>query len=69
MLLIDHKNPKSVTHKEGHQMPESNPRALNSYNSLNKANRIVEMRKVANDNRNILNRLQSASSHYSAVQW
>ena len=27
------------------------------------------MRKVANDNRNILNRLQSASSHYSAVQW
>lgn len=61
MLLIDHKHPKSVQKSEAYfAQPESNPRGLNAYNSLNKANRIVEMRKVATDNVSILNRLQNA---------
>ena len=57
MLLIDHKNNKGVQKPDGYVQPESNPRALNAYNSLNKANRINDMRKVATDNRSILNRL------------
>lgn len=61
MLLIDHKHPKSVQKPEAYYaLPESNPRGLNAYNSLNKHNRIVEMRKVATDNVSILNRLQNA---------
>jgi len=57
MLLIGHKDPKSTGNKEAYALPPSNPKGLNSYDSLNKANRIVEMRKVATDNRQILNRL------------
>ena len=69
MLLIDHKTPKSLQPKELPPKPELNPRALNSYNSLNKATRITEMRKVATDNRSILSRLQNAQSHYSVLDW
>ena len=49
--------------------PESNPRGLNAYNSLNQANRIIEKRKVITDNVSILNRLQNAQSHYSVQGW
>ena len=66
MLLIDHKNPKGQHKADNFVQPESNPRGLNAYNSLNQANRIIEKRKVITDNVSILNRLQNAQSHYSA---
>ena len=49
--------------------PESNPNGLNSYNSLNRAVRIKEIARVADDNKSILGRLQKASSHYSTEKW
>lgn len=70
MLQIDLKPSKNVVSTDalGYK-PESNPNGLNSYNSLNRAVRIKEIARVADDNKNILGRLQTTKSHYSTDKW
>ena len=75
MLQIDLK-PKSQiatvakkAKKQLEQPAESNPNGLNSYGSLNRANRIKDLAKIVDDNKQILKRLQDARSHYSAGTW
>ena len=50
-------------------MPESNPNGLNSYTSLNRAVRIKEIARVADENKDILGRLQNTRSHYNNENW
>ena len=69
MLQIDLKPSTGVVAKPRDSLPESNPNALNAYNSLNRANRIRELAKIVDDNQTILQRLQSASSVYNANKW
>jgi hypothetical protein len=66
MLKIDLKgqNPPKPPMK-----PESNPKAWNQYNSLNRKVRIENLTRIVNDNRSMLSRLQSAKSHYNREQW
>ena len=66
MLQIDLKKSKNVAPGTAYEKPESNPNGLNSYNSLNRAVRIKEIARVADDNKNILNRLQTTKSHYDS---
>lgn len=68
MLQIDLKKSKQCGAKPK-EVPESNPNGLNSYNSLNRAVRIKEIARVADDNRSILGRLQGTKSHYSTSKW
>ena len=68
MLQIDLKPGKGVVTKAPDKL-ESNPNGLNSYASLNRAVRIKEIARVADDNRNILSRLQNTRSHYSTERW
>jgi len=59
MLQIDlkkSKNPKTVSGSIVEKL-ESNPNGLNAYNSLNRAVRIKEIARVADDNKAILDRL------------
>ena len=56
MLQIDLNPSKNVVSKDTDQ-PRSNPVGLNSYQSLNRAVRIKEIARVADDNKTILNRL------------
>ena len=52
MLQIDLKPSKNVTSKDTlADKPESNPSGLNAYNSLNRAVRIKEIARVADDNK------------------
>ena len=70
MLQIDLKPSKNVlssAHVE--PKPESNPNGLNAYNSLNRAVRIKEIAKVADSNKQILDRLQTTKSNYSTEKW
>ena len=70
MLQIDLKPSNHVTVKKQSQiLPDSNPNCLNAYNSLNRANRIRDLARIVDDNKQILNRLQSAGSYYSTEQW
>ncbi len=58
MLQIDLKKSKNVGMSNSVlEKPESNPNGLNSYASLNRAVRIKEIARVADDNKSILNRL------------
>ena len=66
MLQIDLKKSKAVAPGSVFEKPESNPNGLNSYNSLNRAVRIKEIARVADDNKSILNRLQATKSHYNS---
>lgn len=50
-------------------MPESNPNGLNSYASLNRAVRIKEIARVADQNKDILGRLQQTRSFYNNESW
>lgn len=68
MLQIDLKPSKNVV-TTANTKPESNPNGLNSYTSLNRAVRIQEIARVADDNRTFLNRLQNTRSHYSTERW
>lgn len=54
MLQIDLKPSTGVVSKPRDSLPESNPNALNAYNSLNRANRIRELAKIVDDNQTIL---------------
>ena len=70
MLQIDLKPSKNVLSTEMlPDKPESNPSGLNAYNSLNRAVRIKEIARVADDNKSILSRLQTTKSHYSTDKW
>ena len=71
MLQIDLKkgNPGAAASIINFEVPDSNPNGLNSYNSLNRAVRIKEIARVADDNKNILGRLQGTKSHYSTDRW
>ena len=69
MLQIDLKKSNNIGQASGFEKPESNPNGLNSYNSLNRAVRIKEIARVADDNKSILNRLQKTKSHYSSDLW
>lgn len=70
MLQIDLKPSKNVTSTDLlADKPESNPSGLNAYNSLNRAVRIKEIARVADDNKNILGRLQTTKSNYSTDKW
>ena len=70
MLQIDLKKSNTVgLNTSVFEKPPSNPNGLNAYNSLNRAVRIKEIARVADDNKQILNRLQSTKSHYSCEQW
>lgn len=42
---------------------------LNSYNSLNRAVRIKDMARIVEDNKLMLNKLQTAHSFYSIDKW
>lgn len=68
MLQIDINGSKHVQ-SQSIDKPKSNPIGLNSYQSLNRALRIKEIARVADDNKTILNRLQSTKSHFSADKW
>lgn len=57
-------NPQATSEKL-----EMNPTALNQYNSLNRKVRIQNLTKIVSDNKSMLNRLQSAKSHYSRGAW
>ena len=69
MLQIDLKKSKNVCTASKYEKPESNPNGLNSYNSLNRAVRIKEIARVADDNKAILDRLQATKSHYDTDKW
>jgi hypothetical protein len=70
MLQIDLKPSKNVVSNDTlKEKVESNPNGLNSYNSLNRAVRIKEIARVADDNKSILGRLQGTKSHYSTDRW
>lgn len=70
MLQIDLKPSKNVVSTDTlPTKPESNPNGLNAYNSLNRAIRIKEIARVADDNKSILGRLQTTKSHYSTDRW
>lgn len=70
MLQIDLKPSKNVVSSTKIEFkPESNPNGLNAYNSLNRAVRIKEIARVADDNKQILTRLQSTKSNYSTDKW
>lgn len=69
MLQIDLKKTKQGGPTAAAEKPESNPNGLNSYTSLNRAVRIKEIARVADDNRSILGRLQGTKSHYSTDKW
>ena len=75
MLSIDLKPAKNVigstgAHIEPYTAPKiSNPHGLNAYNSLNRAVRIKEISRVADDNKSILGKLQSTKSVYSQEKW
>ena len=70
MLQIDLNKSKAVSAVSSlPEKPESNPNGLNSYTSLNRAVRIKEIARVADSNRNILERLQSTKPTYSQQQW
>jgi len=56
MLQIDLNKSKNVV-SAAVETPESNPNGLNSYTSLNRAVRIKEIARVADENKNILGRL------------
>lgn len=68
MLQIDLKPSKNVVSVSSDKQ-RSNPSGLNSYNSLNRAVRIKEIARVADDNKIILDRLQSTRSNFSADRW
>ena len=68
MLQIDLNKSKNVV-STAVEVPQSNPNGLNSYSSLNRAVRIKEIARVADDNKNILSRLQNTRSHYSNECW
>ena len=57
MLQIDLKKSKNIGLSSVFEKPESNPNGLNAYNSLNRAVRIKEIARVADDNKSILSRL------------
>lgn len=42
----------------------SNPNGLNSWDSLNRANRIKDLARIVDGNRAVLERLQNTSSNY-----
>ena len=69
MLQIDLKKSNNVGLSTVFEKPDSNPNGLNSYNSLNRAVRIKEIARVADANKNILDRLQGTKSHYSTDKW
>ena len=69
MLQIDLKKTNKSSLPATKETPESNPNGLNSYTSLNRAVRIKEIARVADDNRSILGRLQGTKSHYSTSKW
>jgi len=66
MLQIDLKQQKKVLVQA---KPESNPSALNQYNSLNRKVRIQDLTRIVGDNKSMLQRLQSAKSHYGNDNW
>ena len=68
MLQIDLSKSKAVVSQPA-EKPISNPNGLNSYSSLNRAVRIKEIARVADDNKSILSRLQNTKSHYSSENW
>ena len=81
MLQIDLKPSKlnkkvldnnTVTSKENRNASGSRlsqPSGLNSYTSLNRATRIKDMARIVEDNRVMLQKLQTASSQYSIGKW
>jgi len=68
MLQIDLNKSKNVV-TEAAFAPESNPNGLNSYASLNRANRIKEIARVSDANKDILGRLQGTRSNYNNETW
>jgi len=45
------------------------PQGLNSYNSLNRANRIRDLAKIIDENKVLLDKLQKTKSTYNSEQW
>ena len=45
------------------------PKGLNSYNSLNRANRIRSLAKIIDENKVLLDKLQNTKSTYSMKNW
>ena len=68
MLQIDLKegklNPKTMKKTTSHADAVSNPNGLNSWDSLNRANRIKDLARIVDGNRAVLERLQNTSSNY-----
>lgn len=67
MLQLDLRGQKYVP--PAVEKPEPNPAALNQPNSLNRASRIRSLARIVDDNKAILQRLQSAKSHYAINKW
>jgi len=66
MLQIDL---KAQTKKPAVEKPEPNPAALNQHNSLNRAQRIRNLARIVDDNKQFLGRLQGTKSHYINSHW
>ena len=48
---------------------QSNQYGLNSYNSLNRANRIKGLAKIIDENKILLDKLQKTKSSYNNTKW
>lgn len=72
MLHIDLKA-KPSTVKPSSVIRGSKPKAisqgLNSYNSLNRANRIKDLAKIIDENKSLLDKLQNTKSCYNRNKW
>ena len=49
--------------------PQGENQGLNSYNSLNRANRIRSLAKIIDENKVLLDKLQNTKSTYSMATW
>lgn len=72
MLHIDLQNNTKHTMKRTQSTfskREPNPQGLNSYTSLNRANRIRGLAKIIDENKNLLEKLQNTKSCYDRNKW
>lgn len=70
MLHIDLKaKPKTTQSVQRPKKASVNHQGLNSYNSLNRANRIKDLAKIIDQNKQLLDKLQNAKSVYNRNIW
>ena len=53
----------------GNASSSGQPQGLNSYNSLNRANRIRSLANIIDENKVLLDKLQKTKSSYNGEQW